>query len=314
MAGREGRHAAAALEAFNMLYMQKDHTSRPRPPSSSPSPPSPRPRKKKSRRDGGRVVRSSPRELPAPPTPPSQHDEQQEEEASEVPGAEFPDDQDDEEVPEDFPVWVYIERQDVKKPDGDLENLSRKLAKHLRYEKKNLQADSEGWCELGHVAQYMQADEESILAVAAHSWHPGQAAYRFEISKYGQRGYLRAAWSKSGGQVVENSHNSSSCSTAMPSSSSWSGRPVVLTQGRQQGQEQGKGSKGPVIPDRPLNQGEWKCAACGNLNFKGREKCFFRGCPTNPFKAGDWVCSHCSTHNYRRNSACYRCGKVASHC
>ena len=68
----------------------------------------------------------------------------------------------------------------------------------------------------------------------------------------------------------------------------------------------------PQSYDRPLKLGEWDCPACGNRNYKGRETCNFRGCPTNPFKRGDWICRTCQMHNYGRNIQCKRCSACRS--
>ena len=235
------------------------------------------------------VVRLSPPPLEAPPPPPQ------------------------------LPSSHEIDRQTVAQLPESHETitLSRSMAKLLRYEGRNdLSADENGWVKLLDVAAHLGQDADTILSVAAHSWHKGQASHRFELWQTDDCIWVRATWSKSGGQVITVGSSASSTGGGQ------SGGQVVeeeldqveleeeapFDQWELEEEEQAPASKRPVVPARPLNPGEWICPSCGNLNFAGRETCHFRGCRSNPFKRGDWVCRQCTTHNFRRASTCKVCG------
>lgn len=69
---------------------------------------------------------------------------------------------------------------------------------------------------------------------------------------------------------------------------------------------------GMMTTSRP---GDWKCHACGNLNYASRESCNRKGCgiPKASFiskaglRPGDWLCTMCGNHNYSGKVECKKC-------
>jgi len=55
------------------------------------------------------------------------------------------------------------------------------------------------------------------------------------------------------------------------------------------------------ISFRGVNEGDWRCATCGEYNFARNSSC--RKCE----KFGDWLCSSCGDYNFGRNSHCRKC-------
>merc|ERR1712113_1293914 len=60
--------------------------------------------------------------------------------------------------------------------------------------------------------------------------------------------------------------------------------------------------------------GDWKCYACGNINYANREQCNKCGTPRSNFiaksglRAGDWICPACQNHNFADKVVCNKCG------
>merc|ERR1712187_254853 len=73
-----------------------------------------------------------------------------------------------------------------------------------------------------------------------------------------------------------------------------------------QGNIQGQGNMRP---------GDWKCHACGNINYQSRDVCNNKNCgiPKSTYIAktglrpGDWICPTCQNHNYSSNKDCKKC-------
>ena len=300
-AQRRQLHAEAALQAFGMLYMPDA------PPSSQPTARAPRgPRgsvAEASGSQGGQGVDKRKRRRQDVVVEIKSESPSGEEEASgsqgvaeasgghgvaEASGGQGVDHTVEAQEQQQELEWVMVHPDDVPKPDfyaSDAKDLSKRMAIFLRYHAQ----DTGGWVELGELVRHLSApDPCALISIAAHSWHPKQQAYRFEVSQYGEQFFVRAAWTKQAGVLVDMDKSTSSA---------WgSGGQVVNVKSQ------------PRVPNRPLKQGEWLCSSCGNLNFAGRETCHFRGCKTNIFKAGDWICRRCQAHNYRRNSVCHNCG------
>lgn len=72
---------------------------------------------------------------------------------------------------------------------------------------------------------------------------------------------------------------------------------------------------GNAKPTGAMRPGDWKCHACGNINFASRTHCNKAECGVaksayiskSGMRPGDWLCPMCENHNFSDKTECVKC-------